>query len=77
MTADYMGAHIPGGYDGGAPFEGAMKKGDVLIWHHWCVAARGAAAAAVHSSCCGARGSCRGAKGCGYASRLDQLLEQL
>jgi ectoine hydroxylase-related dioxygenase (phytanoyl-CoA dioxygenase family) len=27
----------PGGYQGGPPVEVAMSKGDVMIWHCWCV----------------------------------------
>lgn len=36
MTADYMNSALPGSYDS-APHEAVMQKGDVLIWHHWCV----------------------------------------
>ena len=37
MTAEYMASVCPGGYDGGEPVEAVMQKGDVMIWHHWCV----------------------------------------
>ncbi len=36
MTAEYMNSALPGSYDG-MPHEAVMQKGDVLIWHHWCV----------------------------------------
>jgi hypothetical protein len=37
MTEHYMRDFLPGGYDGGEPYEAVMRKGDIMIWHHWCV----------------------------------------
>ena len=33
MSENYMRKYLPGGYDGGEPFEAVMKKGDVMYIH--------------------------------------------